>query len=234
MKRSISQFIRFQFLWITIFLILFASATLYSSPVENKTESIDSIDTALNKKIYQVNGYSIGLFYGNYFHSSASDPTYYARKTLKANLYNFAFKFRQSLFEFRFGLGIGNTSEQRVYYHYSHYPPNFTIERLVDDVDEGLYEFNLQARVNISNRFRLCPYLWLGYSHISYSHDNYSNVDSYHFGAGLQYRLSGKFILEASTAFSAWDDEDKSDAQGYTPASYFEIGIYKTIDPYKK
>jgi hypothetical protein len=35
--------------------------------------------------------------------------------------------------------------------------------------------------------------------------------------------------VEAAASFAAWDDEDDYVQSAYTPAHYFELGIYKKI-----
>lgn len=139
---------------VTLILILCNTPDLFSASVEELVMGKDSIENLFPKKDYQINGFSFGFYYCNYSHASDDESGYSSRKTLHANLYNAGFKWRLSLFESRFGLGWGNTRERRVHYLTSHISPNYTPVKIVNNVDEGLFEFNLQIRVNVSNHFR--------------------------------------------------------------------------------
>jgi hypothetical protein len=145
-----------------IFFNLIESFKIHADVVKDSSSFISQT------KNYRTDTYSFGIYFANYSHNSSEENEGTVRKSLHANLYTAAFKWRYSLFEARFGIGTGHTKEQRIHFQYSHIPlpPNNGIYRIVENVDEGLFQFSIQPRLYFSNHFRLTPFVWLGYSFI--------------------------------------------------------------------
>ena len=186
----------------------------------------------INKNNISITGFSLGFYYSNYLHNSKDEPYSEGLLKLHSSLYNFAIKWRSSLFETRFGLGLGKTNETHIRYQTSHFPNSVPL-KIEDDLNTSLFQFNLQARLYVSKRFRLTPHFWLAYSVVTYLNTQYPDASVYQAGVGLHYRLYRTVSIEASAAYAHWDEGNSYDISYSALAGNFEIGIYKLFPSIK-
>ena len=214
-------------------LLLSLTAKLTIASPSNEQDIFKQIDSTTSplsqRKNYNINGASVGITYSRHLKTESPYVGYIGIHNISTHLFQLGFKWRESLFEIKFGLGFGNIKETRqedIYFRT--YGPNwYTYEQKLNEV---LYQLNLQLRIFTSNRTRLTPFFYTGLNILPYKDSEYSTIISIPLGFGLQYFITNYFSLEGSFAVSYWYEKLNS----YTEANstfpmYFEFGIYKKI-----